>query len=514
MKKKFKIVLALGCLSLLCFGAGCAKNTMIDDYKQKGYTISVTYNPNGGSFIGSEGVTIVDMYNPSNFEKDGEGAVHIKLLEPTDPQRPNSATGPITLTLSDHFFAGWYQTREVVTVDGVPVDKNGRELKQKEDGTYVYATLSSDEEETTVMPAYTYSDYWDFETDTIDYTEGDPEVNITLYAGWVEYYEFNYYYQKDGNWTKLDETTSFDYKMKLQNPETYAKDTIWVPTWQDGAMQYTYKYSVSEEYSFPKLSGMTFSKAYTDEALTNEITHSFEHIGTLDPDYGDKGELKVENRVQNIYVTYEEGERYKISTAQQLAANVNLKGYYEIQADLDFTDIAWPTAFAYGEFEGKMYSTEGNTYTIKNVSVTYASESKYGGVFGAIANGAVLKDIKFENVAFDLAYTGYSRSDRQFGMFAGWIDNEASVSGVTVGGVFKIGKITTRGECDFHLIANGNTAGITKTDVALQFYGEKLGEQYLYTIDPQAVTIGGDGTVSITVLQSEIKLVQEIYNIE
>ena len=521
MKKKSKFILTLGCLSAACLLGACSASTLVDDYKKKGYTVSVIYDANGGQFLSRDGVTIQDMFNPSQYQKDSDGTVHIKLMEPTDENRVGNGSSSVKLTLSDHFFAGWYKNREVVKQNGVPVDNDGRELKQKEDGSYVYASLQDGEKETAVTPAYTYSGYWDFETDTIDYTSSMTEFSMTLYAGWVQYYEFNYYYQQDGEWTKMEEITSFDYKMANATGSTTAdKDTIWLPQWSEGAMEYTHDYATKGTYTFPKIEGTTFSKAYFDEACTQEIVGQTEHYGTLNPDYGEDGALKVENRVQNIYVTLEEGEHYRISTAKQLLDNANRKGIYEIQADLDFTGLTWSPTFVYGKFKGQMYSSAGQNYTLSNITAKYSSESsEYGGVFGRIDDGAKLENLTFTNVTFDLAYTGYPKADRYFGLLAGEIEEEAQIANVAVGGTFKIGKITPRGDCSFHLLANGKTTGLTRNEIALQIYGEKkLNEEnkYNFSIDPNeadAVTVAADGTVAITFLSSTKYLTQEIYNI-
>ena len=521
MKKKSKIILTLGCLSAACLIGGCSASTLVDDYKKKGYTVSVTYDANGGKFLSRDGVTIQDMFNPSQYQKDGDGTVHIKLMEPTDENRVGSGSESVKLTLSDHFFAGWYKNREVVKENGVPVDKNGRELKQKEDGTYVYATLLDGEKETIVTPAYTYSGYWDFETDTIDYTSTMTEYSMTLYAGWVEYYEFHYYYQQDGVWTKMDEVTKFDYKTtNAANSTTADKDTIWLPQWSEGAMNYTHAYANGADYAFPQVENTTFSKAYLDEACTQEIVGQTEHYGTLDPSYGEGKALNVENRVQNIYVVVDEGEHYRISTAKQLLDNANLKGIYEIQADLDFSGLNWPSTFTYGKFKGQMYSSAGQNYTLSNITAKYSSESSdYGGVFGRIDDGAKLENLTFENVTVDLSYTGSPKDDRYFGLLAGEIEEEAEIANVAVGGTLKIGKITPRGDCSFHLIANGKTTGITQTEIALQIYGEKkLNDEtkFNFSIDPneaEAVTVAEDGTVTINFLSSTKYLTQEIYNI-
>jgi hypothetical protein len=123
MKKKLTLTALLCGLALACVGAGCDELSKFEEKEKEGYKISVSYDANGGSFLNRPGVTVVDMFNPSKYEKDGNGTVHIKLLEPTDPSRPTSGDG-ITLTLQNHFFAGWYKNREVKTVDGKPVDED------------------------------------------------------------------------------------------------------------------------------------------------------------------------------------------------------------------------------------------------------------------------------------------------------------------------------------------------------------------------------------------------------
>ncbi len=522
MKKKIKIILSLSCVSFLCAGAAaCVKKTAVEEYQEEGYKISVTYDANGGSFLNRPGVTVMDMFNPSDYTVDGNGFVHIKLIEPTSNRRPTSGTERISLTMPDHFFAGWYQTREVKLVDGSPVAANGRKLEQKDDGSYVYAELQEGEEATAITPVYEYSDYWDFETDTVDYSEsesGGEKYSMTLYAGWVEYYEFNYWYENEnGAWTKMAETTKFDYKTtNAANSSTSDKDTIFLPEWDNGAMKYTHLYANHSEYVFPKLAGKTFSKAYTDKECTQEIVGTLEHQGTLTLET-----CTAENRVQNVYVKYDEGERYQISTAKQLIDNPNLKGYYEIQADLDFTDLAWPTTFAYGTFTGQMYGKNGTTYKIKNVSVKYNSESvKKSGMFGQIAETAKLENLTFENVTFDLSYTGYRVRERSYGLFAGFIADGATITNVAVGGTFKIGKITLTGDNSLNLYANGNTQGLVKNGVALQVYGLKEGSRYEFTVIPDGTEEGktaadtATGEITLQFAPSSVFRDQEIYNID
>ena len=120
MKKKIIALLSVTCGALLCTGlTACNSNqTKIEELQDSGYKITVTYDPNGGAFMNLSTVTIVDMYKPTDYEKDGEGKVHIPLTEPTDAARPTIGGDRITCTKSGHFFAGWYQSREIKKVDG------------------------------------------------------------------------------------------------------------------------------------------------------------------------------------------------------------------------------------------------------------------------------------------------------------------------------------------------------------------------------------------------------------
>ena len=130
----------------------------------------VTYDSNGGSFLSRQGVTIMDLFKPADYEKDANGEVHIKLLEPTDLSRP-AGTGNVTLTKQEHFFAGWYQERTLLKNEaGAVVDTAGVALEKTADG-YVYPGTTE-----AAFPAYTYAKYWDFEKDLLYSTTDTAEV--------------------------------------------------------------------------------------------------------------------------------------------------------------------------------------------------------------------------------------------------------------------------------------------------------------------------------------------------
>ena len=503
MKKKKALVLALSILAILSTGVACAELSEMDKYEEKGYKISVTYDANGGSFMSRPGVTVVDMFNPDNYEEDANGAIHIKLVEPTSKDRPLTGDGRITLSKSGNFYAGWYATREVKTTeDGKPVDAAGNVIVALDDGTYVYPELDEKGKQKEATPAYIYSDLWDFENDTIDYVASDYKngvYSLTLYAGWVEDYAFDYYYktETDAEWTKMNTSTSFDYKSVKSSDSD--KDTIWVPRWDDGAMNYKHAYISGGDYSFPKIEGTTFVKAYADAACTQEITGSYEHMGTLDLETA-----TATGRIQNVYVIVEEGERYKISNAQQFVNNANTQGIYEIQSgvtELDFAQCTWPVSFTKNVFEGKIYTADESVCTLKNIYVKQTSVSSSvaaGGLFAAIANGAELKNLSFEQVTYDLAVSAKTM-DMQFGLFAGVIEEGAVLTEVSVkNGLFQIGDVGFGNGYALNLLACGNNDDIKAENLSLCVYGKNLGEYYLYKVNPTTASVDADRNISLT----------------
>jgi hypothetical protein len=375
-----------------------------------------------------------------------------------------------------------------VNADGKPIDEAGNILVEKDNGTYILATSEGTDKEIIATPAYEYDGYWDFEKDVIEYAAADyAETNgictFTLYAGWVPFYQFEYYREVNGKWEAYG-TTSFDYKAANdENNTAFADvDTLYLPTWVDGAMQYKH----SATYEFPKVENKTFLAAYTDEACTQEITTSLEHSGSID-----KANAKAINPVQKIYVKFEDGVRYKITTAKQLASNGNAKGIYEILADLDFTGLAWPAALSNNIFTGKFESVNGAK--ISNASVTINSDATaYGGLFGQIGAGASVKNITFENATVDFKSVAKRVDEAGFGLFAGNIHENATVENVTVSGTYKIGAFLVQKPAGyaFSLTANGKADGGTAGAITVQLYGSrKPTGAYRYYVNPETAKV-------------------------
>lgn len=501
--KNYKLIAILIFTALLSVALyGCSDPTAYDKLFDEGYTVTVTYDPNGCDELnGSKKNTIVDMFNPNDYTKDPNGIAHIKLMEPTDTKRPSGGSDPISLTKKGYFFAGWYKERVLKTDENNNVlDWDGNVLVfEEEEGIYY---VKDAKEETVGYPAcVSYSGYWDFSKDTIDVGD-EKEISITLYAGWVPYYQFDYYYEKDGEWVKYGETT-FNYKTThKEGSTTYDRDTIFIPEYVDGVMQYVTSYNDNQSYTFPSMDGYTFNSAYTDKECKNIIDDKLVHGGSLDLATG-----VAVDRVQNVYVKFDEGEIYRISTAEQLANNANINGVYYIEDDLTFTDdVKWPVAFCYNSFDGKIY---GQGHTIKNVNAEFKSTSaSIGGVFGGISENAVITDLTFENVTVDYSVTGYIR-ECNFGLISGSVSEKATIS-ITLKGELKMkfGNVSLntadgKDKIAIYQIAELTTGiNVESTQMSVVVYGiEQYGSDpklYDYTIRQETVSVS-DGKISFTV---------------
>jgi hypothetical protein len=210
MKRKFLTLISsvLLLVTLLCLSS-CLKSEY-DELDDMGYTVSVRFDANGGTFKGSNS-TVVDSFNPD------ESTV-IKLLSPDDDRRGKN--NKMEVSKPECMLAGWYASR-------TPIDEND------------------------LSKGYTYSDRWDFEKDSItldenkEYTANEPV--LTLYAAWIPYFTFEYY-TEDG--VKYAETSGY---------------SITVPEWKTGD-------ATIDMGKFPKRDGYTLLSAYSDSAMQNAVS--------------------------------------------------------------------------------------------------------------------------------------------------------------------------------------------------------------------------------------------------
>lgn len=178
-------------------------------------------------------------------------------------------------------------------------------------------------------------------------------------------------------------------------------------------------------YKFPKKEGHTFLSAYYDAAGTQAVTES----AVVHPAVLNLENATVNNSVMKLYVDWTEGEWYKISTAKQFIENFRPGGSYELCADLDFTDLVWPTAAMYGSYSGTI---NGNGYTISNVELTQTDNSKTNaGLFGQLADTAALCDVTFQNVTFTIR-KGTRVAGTAYGLLCGSLSDSAALTNVRI----------------------------------------------------------------------------------
>lgn len=397
-------------LATVLFVTACSsEENPYDANNAAGFNVSIRYDANGGLFTTNTS-EIVDSYNISGMATNANGKVELALIAPDDTARGSKEA--FTASKSGHFLAGWYTER---TENGT--DSQGN-------------------------PIYTYSGRWDFENGLLEvdpngsYSAEEPVV--TLYAAWVPLFAINFY---DMGTNELLETYTY-------NPMTVTE--IVAPKWSE-------KTGTLEMNKFPDApDGYTFQAAYYDADGKTPVAEVVEHVGKLD-----LATASADVTEMNVYVQWMEGEWYHIYTAEQLRKNANAEGCYLLCADLDFSGENWPSKFAFGKFSGVI---EGNGFTIKNVTIDQTSKSEAnGGLFGVIEEGAVIKDVSFENVTYKL-YTQVIKGTPSYGLFAGKIIAGASISNVTLAnGTLEINSDCRLGELGTVglVCGSGSTEGIT-----------------------------------------------------
>lgn len=370
MNRKLKAILTAAVLLVFfTFITGCAQEASPYELNDaENYSVSVKFDANGGFFTTNTSV-IVDSYNISAMEATN-GQVQIPLLSPDNALRGNDA---FTAINNGYFLAGWYTERQE-TADG-----------------------------------YVYSGKWDFETDRmsvdVNGTYSSAEPVLTLYAAWAPLFEIEFCDLASGE--LLD---SFTF-----NPEEVSE--ILVPQWDEetGAI---------EMYKFPERSGYTFKGAYYDAAGQQSVDTVVNHTGTLDEATG-----TAENPVMQIYVDWTEGEWYHIYNVEQFLDNASVSGNYVIHADLDFEGKIWPSSLMHGNFSG---SIQGNGHTFSNITLEQTNNSKVNaGLFGYLTETAEITDLNLDNITFTIE-AGTRVVGTCYGLFAGNISGEATVSGVTI----------------------------------------------------------------------------------
>lgn len=421
MKRKFITMIALMTLLIVSLSA-CSDNWEAPYASLDGNTgsVSVRFDANGGMFAGTSDVSIVDVFQLDQGKATQDG-IGFYLLSPDDPVR---GSGSFTISRNGYFLAGWYKEKTLRTNEnGEPLDEYG-----------VLCSVSGREQ------GYSYSGFWDFSSDMLtvkadnQYTSQDPQM--TLYAAWVPYVNFEFYQMDDPAAPTLLETVQTVF--------------LEVPQWSE-------KTGKLDLNGFPERDGYTFDGAFQDAEMTKPLDTS---INGQDQyvDYA-TGTLNVES--VKIYTTWKKGVWFQISSTQQFLSNARLDGNYILTNDLDFGNAVWPPVFVKGKFSGTIL---GNGYTISNLNVVQADNSQiYGGLFGSMEAGATIDSLKFENVTFTIE-AGSRMQGAAFGLLSGSLSENANLSNVSVNGTLLISENCYPSDYTIGLLCGiGNSDGVTYT---------------------------------------------------
>ncbi len=370
MKNKIKAALLVFALALTLFATSCAEEpTPYEQYDTENYTVSVRFDANGGYFDTNVSI-ITDSYNISEMEKNSGGMVEIPLLSPD-----NEARGTHAPTNTGYFLAGWYTEREGTDADG-----------------------------------YTYKNRWDFEKNTLSvdpeksYTSNEPV--LTLYAAWAPEYEVVIY----------DLQTKEELGKYKINPNDGSD--ILMPKWNQATAEL-------DMYEFPEKKGYTLKCLYLDEEGSQPVTEEkLLHPGKLNLENGTS-----ENNLLKLYAEWDEGEWYHIYTAEQFIEYADFDVNFEICADLDFSNLEWPSKLISSSFNGKII---GNGHKLSNISLvqTDANATNFG-LFSKLGELALVKDVTFDAPVVTIK-GGLRKAGSQYGLFTGNMSDKATLENISI----------------------------------------------------------------------------------
>ena len=339
-----KRTLTLICVAVLLFTAAVMMTScsqwanQYDLLDKEGSTVSVKFDANGGMFAGTNGVTVVDVFNLNNYETDANGNKSISVIAPDDTNRKHNA---FEISKSGYLLAGWfYET----------TDENGTTVSKK----------------------------WDFANDKLildaNKTYSSSEPTLTLKAVWMSAVTFEFY-----------EKTESGFELLGTKESTY----IDLPVWdlQTGRLSYN---------NFLEVDGKTFESAYLDEAMTNPVTARIE--GEFDYATGTnltpvikiyttwlKGEWFKVSDVSHLTKNASKSGCYEI------LADIDFSGAIWPAAFVNNT-------FS-GTIKGGGHTISGITAT---ASVTRGGDISHGAIFGGLAANAEISDITFANVTYTI----------------------------------------------------------------------------------------------------------------
>ena len=447
MRNRTKLIigLTLACAGTLVLGACSSNESPYADQAERGYNVQVRFDRNGGIFGGNANTDLVHVYPIADVENG------VALTEPGSSALKGNANTASTVTKSGCFLVGWYRERKPLT------DEGGNALDEFGE----LCSVSGNPQ------GYSYSGYWDFDKkqkltkdDLTVVTEGKKTTyTFTLYAAWASFRYSFYGENAQGEWEEIGTYTII--------PPT---ESIATPDWNEttGMMDYGF---------FPTREGYTIENTYLDPDTLIEAGDEIEHPGERDLETGLAVHSETKRRANVIdlalYTTWREGTWYHITKASQMTSSVDASGCYEIAADLDFTGLTW--GFPNATFTGKIVGAKEDQTIAKlsNIKVTQSNAGQLrGGIFATIGAEAVMQNVFFENVTYTLG-TATRLTGGEFGLFAGALSADCTMTDVRVSGTLEIGNVIKDFNFENYTVGllSGNLVlkGISIADIKLKF---------------------------------------------
>ena len=377
MNKLLKKILVATTVIVVAFTAGifsaCSYGLDQEQKKKKeGYTCTVTYDANGGTYGSNSSVTYAlvkeNSLVPAPGYVDGNTQASVKV-----PTRRNYQLINETKAANDD-------------------EKNAAAIKSKswfqavtdENGKVVYEGEGENK-----TPVLVTGEPWNFAKDKV--TE-----DITLVAKWTKVYRFilcltEEVVGEDGQVTVQEK----EVRSYTVNPGATMGDKLYNKQSDDSIVR-------RADFIRPSVSGYTLLDFYADEDLTTQFALDYQHPGTytkevtvIDPETNQETTETIETNDVKIYVKYLKG-RYDLISQENVKALTGASQWYLVE-DVDLTsETAWT---ALNNFTGTIY---GNGFTMRNMTVvSYAKNAQGGGfnkhsIFGKM-NG-LIENITFENV--------------------------------------------------------------------------------------------------------------------
>lgn len=341
------------------------------------YLVTFDYNTGGLE---------LSTHPPKQYLGIMEGGQIMAPINEDNPYYGNASVDFKEHSVSKHALEGWYLP-QLDASGKVMTDENGTVLLDRK---------------------------WDFSYDRVtkDVVEhyGTAKDGITLYANLELMPSILLYYTE----TTVDEKGETVTKQRVIREKAF--------------MEGSRVREINFVTEYPIVSGHTFAGFYSDQALTQPFS------------FGDSGIIMgAEDFI--LYARYVEGENFSVvTTAEQFLNAYVPEGRIYVDADIDFTGVAWKDKI---EFDGII---NGNGYTLRNITCNVTGERRnddYLGLFGKLCKNSNIHDVTFENVTVVVSTTNEAMPAKA-GLLAWEIDAGATIKNVTLSGTLSTGKLANK----------------------------------------------------------------------